>query len=418
MGHLGRSTPWWGRLEVRQEVRLLARRALVGITCGPLAARNTLANNHKVEEGRVRRVLVLRPDHLGDLLFATPALARLREAFPSAHITGAVGPWGRAMWQDHPALDALEVIPFPGIASRPQSPLEAYRLLARTARNISREKYDTGIVLRYDHWWGAALLWAAGVPNRWGYATRETGGWLNNRLAYVPGRHEVEQDLRLAEAMVRAHAETDNISHARPLRISRERGVPRPDLPRAVLCENAPPAWLAAPRRAIIHPGTGAANKLWTVQGWAAVADSLQAEGWSVILTGAPDERELAEAIREASRSKPPNLAGQTGSLGELVWLLGHARIVLGVDSGPLHMADAAGRPALHLYGPSDEKIWGPWGNPDTQRAFRAPGTRPSGVLDVASQALEGGPEMRAITVEMVLGEISKLTGAASAAPV
>ena len=83
--------------------------------------------------------------------------------------------------------------------------------------------------------------------------------------------------------------------------------------------------------------------------------------------------------------------------------------MVLGVDSGPLHIADALRRPALHLYGPSDETIWGPWGDPQTQRAFRAPGTKPTMKLDVGAEGLEGGPEMRAITLEMVLAQVAEL---------
>ena len=88
--------------------------------------------------------------------------------------------------------------------------------------------------------------------------------------------------------------------------------------------------------------------------------------------------------------------------------------MVLGVDSGPLHIAAALDKPTLHLYGPSDERIWGPWGGPQKHRAFRAPSTHPTGQLDVASQELEGGPEMRAITIGMVMGEVNNLEACVS----
>ena len=176
--------------------------------------------------------------------------------------------------------------------------------------------------------------------------------------------------------------------------------------------DSLPPDWLSAPHRAIIHPGTGAANKLWTISGWAEVVDNLSAEGWAVALTGSTAERSLTEAIASASTGKPLNLAGQTASLAQLTWVLDQAHIVLGVDSGPLHIAAALGKPTLHLYGPSDERIWGPWGDLRKHRALRAPSTRPTGQLDTASPELEGGPEMRAITVGMVMGEVQKLVGA------
>ena len=103
------------------------------------------------------------------------------------------------------------------------------------------------------------------------------------------------------------------------------------------------------------------------------------------------------------------NFVGATSSISQLTWVLGQAHMVLGVDNGPLHIADALGKPTLHLYGPSDESIWGPWGDPRKHRAFRAPGTHPASHLDTGVPGIEGGPEMRAITVEMVMGEITQL---------
>ncbi|HYO48567.1 MAG TPA: glycosyltransferase family 9 protein, partial [Chloroflexia bacterium] len=201
------------------------------------------------------------------------------------------------------------------------------------------------------------------------------------------------------------------------LEIDRERGIPGMQPPRP-----SPPQrdilgdWLDAPKRAVIHPGTAAANKLWTISSWAEVISRLSAEGWAVALTGSPDERKLADAISSTAESqhatqahKLTNIAGQTASIAQLAWVLDNAHIVLGVDSGPLHIAAALHKPTLHLYGPSDETIWGPWGDPRKHRAFRAPGTHPTMHLEVGSPNLEGGPEMRAITPEMVWGEITAL---------
>ena len=274
------------------------------------------------------------------------------------------------MWAGNPSLDALELVDFPGIAARPESLLSSYRLLGETAKHLAHGHYDLGIVLRFDHWWGAALLWAAGVPRRWGYGTPGMRPWLNRAISYVPGRHEVEQDLRLTQAVV---------GQARSATLQIDRAIGQPPLtpPAPTAPDGIPPSWLQALRRAIIHPGTGAANKLWTIEGWAQVVDSLTSEGWAVLLTGSPSERTLAEAIVTASNSKPPNAAGQTANLSQLVWVLDKADMVLGVDSGPLHIAAALDKPSLHLYGPSDERIWGPWGNPQRHIAFRAPRDAP-----------------------------------------
>jgi heptosyltransferase-2/heptosyltransferase-3 len=284
--------------------------------------------------------------------------------------------------------------------------------LGRAADALAENNYDLGIVLRFDHWWGAALLWAAGVPQRWGYKTPGMSHWLTNPVPYKPGRHEVEQSFRLAEAVARS----TGAWRGTPLTVDRKRGLPplRPPLPLSM--PDPPSDWLRATKRVAIHPGTGAANKLWTLQGWAEVIEHLSANSWSIALTGSPSERPLAEAILSESNNQPAansqqtlNLAGDTANISQLAWLFTHADMVLGVDSGPLHIAAALSRPTLHLYGPSDETIWGPWGDPNRHSALRAPGTTPTGKLDVGSDALEGGPEMRAITPEMVISEIEQL---------
>jgi ADP-heptose:LPS heptosyltransferase len=313
------------------------------------------------------------------------------------------------MWANNPDLDALITIPFPGIEPRREGgPLGPYKLLGRAADALAENKYDLGIVLRFDHWWGAALLWAAGVPRRWGYDTPGLPSWLTNKVPYKPGRHEVEQSYRLAEAVARS----TGAWHGTPLTVDRERGYPplRPPIPLSM--QDPPREWLRASKPVAIHPGTGAANKLWTLEGWAEVIDTLHDNGWAIAVTGSPSERPLVEAIvsTAANNRQPVNLAGQTANINELAWLFSHAHMVLGVDSGPLHIAAAFNLPTLHLYGPSDERIWGPWGDPRRHRALRAPTSRPTGRLDVGSDAIEGGREMRAITPKMVLTEIRHLS--------
>lgn len=386
--------------------KMLARELLVRIFCTSHALRNSLSRREG-KHGPIKRILVMRPDHLGDLLFATPTLDLIKEAFPGAHITGVVGPWGRAMWEGNPNLDALEVVRFPGIVERVGG-IEPYRLLACSAAQIARGQYDLGVTLRFDHWWGAALMWAAGVPRRWGYDTPGMKSWLTNPVPYTPGRHEVEQDLRLAQAMI----ETVGARRVVPAKIDRTQG--QPALTPPALAE--PPSgladtWLNADptKRVIIHPGTAGANKLWTIKGWAGVADRLASQGYSVAVTGAPNEQTLCARIVEMASTKPLDLSGRTANINELTWILDKAYIVLGVDSGPLHIADALGKRTLHLYGPSDEQSWAPWGELHLHRFLRAPGTRPTEILGMDVRDIEGGPEMRAITVDIVMKEIEQL---------
>jgi heptosyltransferase III len=416
-----------GTAENSSNLKNLARSALLRLTNPDLVFPAGRGQSRAVPRTEIKSILVVRPDHLGDLLFATPALSRLRQAFPGARITALVGPWGRPIWEGNPDIDRLEVIQFPGIADRNTgSTLSPYKLLRTEAQRVEREEHDLGIALRFDHWWGAALLAAGEVPYRWGYSTPGMGAWLTNSVHYTPGRHEVEQNLALVEQAIAAHATPEAREQLGPLVINRAAGIPslRPPASEPPLPERLG-HWQEGSRRAVIHPGTSSSNKLWTVDGWVQVVRRLLGGGWTVAITGSAHERRLAEAIispvqsRAAERGVLPerarslvNLAGETASLAQLVWVFEQAELVVGVDSGPLHIAAALDKPTLHLFGPSDEVAWGPWGNPDRHRVLRAPGTVSTGLLMPAAPStnpLQGGPEMLAITSDAVLAELRYL---------
>ena len=300
-------------------------------------------------------ILLIRPDHLGDLLFTTPALRALREAFPQVRITGLVGPWAEAVVAGNPNIDELMLCPFPGFTRQPKkSVVEPYLVLGRYARLLREKEFDLAVVLRFDHWWGALLACLARIPRRVGYDIAEVKLFLTDAVPYVSGRHEVEQNLALVEA-VGGQPPLQGFPLEFPLSAQdrefatcylAERGVGDDD---PLVC---------------IHPGAGAAVKRWRNEGWAWVADTLAEEyGVKVLLTGSANEAPLAQAIAEQMACQPIVAAGQT-TLGQLAALMARCRLVLGVDSGPLHLAVAVGTSTVHLYGPVDSRTFGPWGDP------------------------------------------------------
>jgi heptosyltransferase-2/heptosyltransferase-3 len=297
--------------------------------------------------------LLIRPDHLGDLLFVTPGLHALRDALPDARITLLVGPWNVNVVRDNPDVDAILTCAFPGFERRPKAgALAPYRLLADTARHLRGEGFDAALVLRFDHWWGAWLAAEAGIPTRIGYDLPETRPFLTEAVAYTSDRHEVLQNTRLLQALA------PHIS-----------GEPGPT--RFVISEddrNWAEAWLqsqgasATRPLAAIHPGAGAAVKQWPPERWAAIAQHLiEQYGAQVLLTGSEAERSLVDAVKRALGPPVLDAAGQT-SLGQLAALLARCHLALGSDSGPLHLAVAVGTPTIHLHGPVDAASFGPWG--------------------------------------------------------
>lgn len=311
-------------------------------------------------------VLLIRPDHLGDALLLTPALHALRQALPAARLTLLLGPWSAAAVAGNPDIDAVETLPFPGFERKTKgSPLAPYRLLFDAAKRL-KGRFDTVIVLRYDHWWGAWLAAAARIPRRVGYDWPETRPFLTEAVPYAAGRHEALQNARLLEAL--APGIEDGLGPARYHVSDMDR-----DWAAARLT-----AWERArgsekPLRVAIHPGAGAAVKQWPVEQWAAVADALhQATGAGMILTGGPGEAELTGGIAARTAAPPLDLAGQT-SFGQLAAIYSQCDLVLGSDSGPLHLAVAAGAKTVHLYGPVPAAKFGPWGDPGRNVVLNSP---------------------------------------------
>jgi lipopolysaccharide heptosyltransferase II len=304
----------------------------------------------------VRSLLLVRPDHLGDILFLTPALHALRAALPAARITVLTGPWSLAAIRDNPDLNGAQTCPFPGFDRQPKPNLLApYFLLFEQARALRGGGYDTAVILRSDHWWGAWLVAAAGIPRRIGYDRPETRPFLTEALPYCVERHEVEQNSALL-APLAGPAATWELGPARFVITESDQAWADGWLQSHNLKAGAP---LIA-----IHPGAGAAVKQWPMAAWARVANAL-AEKYDaqILLTGASAERTLTRTIASVMVHPVFDAAGET-ILGQLAALQERCALVIGSDSGPLHLAVAVGVPTIHLYGPVAPAKFGPWGDP------------------------------------------------------
>ncbi len=348
-----------------------------------------------------RSLLLIRPDHLGDVLFLTPGLHALRRALPEARITLMVGPWGQEVVRDNTDLDDVITCPFPGFERRPKTSfLAPYRLLWAQARALRGRGYDAAVILRFDHWWGAWLAAAAGIPLRIGYDVPEVRPFLTHVLPYRSDRHEVEQNAALLGQLAGG-----SVLPLGPLRYR-----VRPE-DRAWA-----DAWLAGAgvhkgdRLVAIHPGAGAPVKQWPTASWAAVANELGFyPGVRLLLTGGASETPLTRAIAGLLAHPVADAAGQT-TLGQLAALYERCALVLGSDSGPLHLAVAVGVATLHLYGPVSVAKFGPWGDPERNAALTSPwACAPCHRLDWPSEALAAHACVAAIRPEDVLAVAQRL---------
>jgi len=345
------------------------------------------------------RILLIRPDHIGDLLFATPVLRVLRSAFPDAHLTGMVGPWAEAVWKNSPHLDKIIACSFPAFARRPKTSLLApYRQVQRWATTLRPKRFDMAIVLRFDHWWGALLTYMAGIPRRLGYAIPECQPFLTHAVPYTGLRHEVLQNLTLIEQTVReaGRCMPEDLSGLE-FRIAAE--------DRAHVATYLAERGITADHDLVaIHPGAGAPVKQWEPESFAKLADAIsRRRGDKIIITGSREELDLAWSIHARMRYDPVVAAGET-SLGQLAALFERCRLVIGPDCGPLHLAVTVGTPTVHLYGPVDPRKFGPWGESERHRVIASDRECvPCNRLDYSPSELPDHPCVREIAVESVL---------------
>lgn len=369
---------------------------------------------------RTLRVVVLRPDNLGDVLLSRRAIEGLVGALPGSSVTLVAGPWGAAALAGLPAR--VVTFPFPGFTRAPKPALlQPYAAMLALACQLRRERFDAALVLRPDHWWGAMCTALAGVPIRVGHAVPEVAPFLTHPVEMHPGESWSTSAVRVTEAAVRALGEGswvlgDGGRESGPIPPSPNTQYPRPFTLHAAPTPHLG-GWLAEhglDRHAfvVVHPGAGVALKSWPPQRWAGLCDRLPDE--RVLLTGGPGEETFLDTIRKLAHR--PVLVGVGFRWGELGALYRQARLVVGMDSGPLHLATAVGTPTVRMYGPTDPNVFGPEGERSLHRVLRGSlACVPCRELVVAPCGyLQDPPCLASVSVDRVIAEVRRLLEAAA----
>lgn len=389
--------------ERKASVRLAGLRAL-----GALIGRN------KPVSRQPERILLVRPDHIGDMLITTPAISLLRAALPNAHLTMLAGPWSKVVLDGNPDLDEIITCEFPGFTrgEKQGGLLGPYRYALQVAAQL-RGNYDAALILRDDHWWGALLCALAGIPFRAGYDLPECKPFLTHALpsARTYTLHQAERSLRLARACAaRWGAAPDRLKRWYPAQFyySAEDEIWAKNWIKDQAAQHG-----VSPDRplVLIHPGAGAEIKLWEPEKWAQVADKLQERyGAQIIITGTPGEAAHAQAIAQNMRHAPWLAIGGT-TLRQLAALLRECTVALGTDNGTMHLAATLDVPSLRMYGPIDPIAFGPYTNhPERHRWIRTSwGCAPCGRLNYTPEEMQGHDCVRSIPAALVLRQADHL---------
>lgn len=300
----------------------------------------------------LRSIVVFMLRHIGDTLLSTPAFHALRAAFPSARILAVVNEGTQEMLEGNPDIDGILVF---HRRRRNEGGVGRWKEEAALVRSLRAFGPELAVNLTEGDR-GAILSVLSGARFRVG-VTPNRKGFLRKEILFTHlcgphdrYRHAVLRDLDVVAAAgippadLRLRFSIPDRDREEVARILREAGI------------------AAGSPFAVVQPTSRWTFKCWTEEGMAGVIAHLAARGIATVVTSGPAPVEAAQAdrIRERAGVAAVSLAGRL-TLKELGAVIAQARLFVGVDSAPMHLAAAVGTPTVALFGPTGAFNWAPW---------------------------------------------------------
>jgi lipopolysaccharide heptosyltransferase I len=295
----------------------------------------------------VHSILIVKLSSIGDVVQSLPVLAALRRRFPAAHIAWAIKSPAADVVADSPHLDETLVLGGgPGVSESVRS-VPALTAPLRLARALRARKFDVALDMQ-GLFKSALVTCLSGAAVRIGFDNLQEGAFLFINRRVVPDRrdvHAVEGYLGFADALG---------APAQPLDFT----IATSEADRRFVGE------LLEGREDLLAfvPGGRWLSKRWYPDRFAAVTDALAGEfGCAGVVVGGADDRPLAQEIAAAARSEIIDLTGRT-TLKQLAEVFRRCRITIANETGPLYISAAVGTPTVAIFGPTDPRHLGPYG--------------------------------------------------------
>ena len=299
--------------------------------------------------GRLKRILVMRLDRIGDVLLSTPLFSALKAAYPKSHIAVMVRPYSKDIVEGNPYID--EVILYDK-DSREKGVLATLDFIWK----LRRKRFDLVLVLHPTNR-SHAIAYLAGIPVRVGYDKKLGKLLLTKAIPHTKHlglRHESDYVLNILRYI---GVEPLSKGLYMPLKAESERKI-----------ERLFKADGLGPERpvVVIHPGASCPSKKWPPERFAEVANRLtgRLKARIVVIAGLK-EKALGDKVAALIKGDPLNISGET-SVADLASLIKRSQLLVSNDSGPVHVACALGTPVVVIFGRSDAGLsperWGPLG--------------------------------------------------------
>ncbi len=306
---------------------------------------------------KIERLLIVRLSAMGDVIHTLPAAYALREAFPDAMIGWLIEErWAELLCApgsprrgprspQRPLVDWVHTVKLTGWR-KSLFTFPTLQQIATVWNDVRNAHYDVAIDLQgairsavLARWSKAPMVYGAAEPRE-----SPSSLWYTRRVV-TRGAHVIDQNLSVAEVVAQ-----------KKLR------MPQLELPRDAEVELRTSQLLSGlglSNFAILNPGAGWGAKRWPAERYSEVARRLAASGLRSLVNYGPGEEDLAEetAAGSGGAARPTQ-----GSLTELIALTRRARLFIGGDTGPMHLAAALGVPVVAIFGPTDPARNGPYG--------------------------------------------------------
>jgi len=332
----------------------------------------------KLQKEKVKKILMLSLDLIGDGILATPTLRTIRENFPNAEITAMVGKWNEKIFENNPDIDKVKIIDPFWTRSTNLNVWQKIKSFVKIYESIKKENYDLAIDLRGE-FLSILLMRKTGAKYIAGYGITG-GGWILDKCVKYEGdrfaKHVIERNLDILRALDLKIS--DNLDLAiYPSKENKE--VVDKFLRENNIKEND--------KIVVIHPGSNDQARCWENKKWAEAASRFIENGFKVILSGGPNDGEMVESIisnfkfQSPARNASHNDAGGSKqcqmsnvkcqnseissfmgySILDFAELIKKAGLVLCVNSAALHITCAQKVPVVTLFAGSYPRTYGPW---------------------------------------------------------